>query len=539
MTRAIHARVVLLFAALTILMTWPMARHLSSEAVSHDDVFFNMWRLEWFAHALITPGTRLFDTNIFYPARDTFAFSDAMLAEDTVAAPLLWLHVKPVLVHNLLLLAAIMFSAVAMWALAYYLTKSIAGAVMAGIVFAFAPYRFGHMMHMELQWAMWSPLAFLFLHRTLETGSWRDGAATGLCVALQMLSSIYYGFFLALLLPIAALILMIRDRRARFRDAAAALALGAVLAGAVSAAYSRPYVRAHSIVGDRPASEVVTFSALRTSYVTAPPGNWLYGRHTSILENDERQLLPGILPVLLALFGLLLLKPSTQTMTYVLLLGLAFDMSLGPRGYTSAFLYGHMGAFRGFRALARLGVFVLLFLAVLAAHGYRVIASAVKPAARPVLFAGVAAVLLLEYWTTVPLTPFPNRPPAVYRVLAAQPRGVVVEFPLPRADALPGDEAEHAYMSTFDWFPLVNGYSGNYPPSYLERLDSLQHFPDDRSIRQLHRDGVRYIVLHATQYGVRDLALVRTRLADLGITQELGSFDDGDGSAFVYVLRSA
>ena len=40
--------------------------------------------------------------------------------------------------------------------------------MIAGIVFAFVPYRFEHYMHMELQWTMWMPWAFWALHRTLR-----------------------------------------------------------------------------------------------------------------------------------------------------------------------------------------------------------------------------------------------------------------------------------------------------------------------------------------------------------------------------------
>lgn len=537
MTRQTWARVVAFFAALTIAMTWPMARHLTTEAVNHDDVYFNLWRLKWFAHAMTTPGAHLFDTNIFYPARHTFAFSDAMLVEDALAAPLLWLHLEPVLVHNLLLLAAIGLSGIAMCALAYHLTRSAAAGAIAGMVFAFAPYRFEHLMHLELQWVMWSPLAFLFLHRTVETGKWREGAATGICLSLQMLSSIYYGVFLALLLAVAAALLILRDRRAPLPHVARALALGVVLAGAVSAAYARPYALAHAEVGDRPMSEIVSFSAAPRNYLSAPPANWLYGRFTKTAATDERQLFPGVLGSVLALVGLVQRRRPAWMLTYLLLLAFAFDLSLGLRGYTFTFLYRHARTVRGFRALARLGVFVLLFLAVLSAYGFHVIARAMNAPARRALFAGIAAVIVLEYWTRVPLTVFPNAAPPVYRVLAAQPRGLVVEFPVPRADALPGYEAMHAYMSTFDWYPLVNGYSGNYPPSYLERLDRLAKFPDDRSMEQLRRDGVRYVVVHASEYTVSDLALVRTRLAGLAAVEELGSFGDGGGAAFLYVLR--
>ena len=50
-------------------------------------------------------------------------------------------------------------------------------------------------------------------------------------------------------------------------------------------------------------------------------------------------------------------------------------------------------------------------------------------------------------------------------------------------------------MSTFHWFPIVNGYSGVYPPSYLARRDRLEHFPDQASLRNFARTGCRYVVL--------------------------------------------
>ena len=174
MTRAIG-----LFGLLTVLMTWPLALVIRTEATPHQDVYFNMWRIQWFAHALATAPSHLFDTNIFYPERDTLALSDAMLVQGTAGAPFVWMGVRPVLLHNLLLLAAIALSGAAMFALARYLTGSRAAGIVAGIVFAFAPYRFEHIMHMELQWAMWMPLAFLALHRLYDTGRMKYGLALG------------------------------------------------------------------------------------------------------------------------------------------------------------------------------------------------------------------------------------------------------------------------------------------------------------------------------------------------------------------------
>src|SRR5262249_52187662 len=160
---------------------------------------------------------------------------------------------------------------------ARYLTGSRAAAIVAGIAFAFAPYRAEHVMHMELQWTMWMPLAFLALHRLYDTGRMKYGVAMGAAVALQILSSIYYGIFLSFLLGVGALLLVARDRAVTIRSLLAPLAAAAFLASAVGAAYARPYLRVHARTGDRPVQEVDEFSARPASYLAATPNNWLYG----------------------------------------------------------------------------------------------------------------------------------------------------------------------------------------------------------------------------------------------------------------------
>ena len=126
------AGVTILFVLLTLIMTWPQALVLKTHAYDHQDVFFNLWRLRWIAHALSTSPAELFNANIFEPDRGVLAYSDAMLVEGVVAAPLLWAGVPPVLVHNLMLLGAIVASGVGSFVLARHLTRSVGGALAAG-----------------------------------------------------------------------------------------------------------------------------------------------------------------------------------------------------------------------------------------------------------------------------------------------------------------------------------------------------------------------------------------------------------------------
>lgn len=516
-------------------MTWPQALLIKTHAFDHQDVFFNLWRLRWVAHALSSSPLELFNANVFHPEKGVLAYSDAMLVEGLAAAPFLWAGVPPVLVHNLLLLGAIVGSAVAIFVLARHLTGSAAGAVVAGVVFAFAPYRFAHYMHMELQWTLWSPLAFWALQRTIETGSLRFGLLVGLFVTLQMASSIYYGVFLFILIAAVGAMQLIPLRGRPLLWTVRALLLGGALAAALSWAYSLPYSAAAARVGTRSRQDVESFSARPRDYVFATPTNLLYGSPDR--GPSERQLFPGILPPLLALVGLLLVPPATEAIAYLVGLVVAFELSLGVNGQLYSLLYQHLGVLHGLRATARASVFVLLFLGVLAAHGTAALARAMPRVKGVVLAPLLCAVVLLEYRVgPLPLVPYPNQAPALYKLLASLPPGIVIEFPFPKPDSVPYYDPRFEYMSTFHWMPLLNGYSGFYPRSYLLRVARLKRFPDEESVASLRRESVKYVIVHDDGYLAGERVRIVGRLQALALTR-LADFDDGWGIGTLMELK--
>jgi hypothetical protein len=524
------------FTGLTLLMTWPLAARMQHFAVNHYDIYFNMWRLEWLAHALTTPSARLFDGNTFYPEPRTLALSDAVLLEGSVSAPLIWLGLNPLFVQNVIVLAGIVLSGAAMFALVFYLTGSRGAAALSGIIFSFAPYRFEHFMHMELQWAMWMPLAFLFLHRTLELGGLRRGLLMGAMTALQMLSSIYYGIFLITLLAVCGALFLVADRRVSIRRVGVPLVAGALVAATISALYAIPYLRTRNAIGERPQHEIVMFSARPSSYVVATPNNWIYGRTLQSRGGQERRLFPGTTATLLGAIGLLLTPPSSRAIVYVIAMTAAFETSLGFRGYAYRFLYEYLPIYRGLRAPARLGVLVLMFLAILAAYGYIAVTQKLGTRARRAIWILLVAVLLTEYHVTMDLIRYPTEAPPVYRLLARYPPGVVAEFPVPKPGNLPGPEAFYTYMSTFHWFPLVNGYSGMYPRSYLRRLTRLAHFPDSTSLNQLRRDTVRYVIVHSDRSSEEDVKLL-VELQKTNAFTAIGNFPESVGTAYLFLFR--
>lgn len=527
-----------LFASLTVCMTWPQAAQLATHADRDQDVFFNMWRFGWVAHALATAPSRVLDGNTFFPEPRTLTLSDAMPLQAAIAAPWLWGGAPPVLVHNVMLLAGIVLSAAGVFMLAVHLTGSLGAGVTAGIVFAFVPYRFAHYMHMELQWTVWIPWAFWALHRVFETGARRYAGLLGACLALQCMSSIYYGVFLATLLAWCGLVLLCGVPRGRLANRIGLLAIGGVTAVTLSAPYAISYAATKQSVGTRPEEQVLMFSARPSSYTVATESNYLYGERSAPRARLERLLFPGVLPVLLAVTGLLLVRPTARAIMYLLGLVAAFEMSLGLYGYTFPLFYDYVPIYNSLRAPARLGIFVVFFLAILAAKGHAAVEASLPKRVRPALLVTIAAVLLLEYWVApLRLARYPNEPPPLYAWLRTQPPGVIAEFPMPRADRLPGLEPRYTYMSTFHWMPLVNGYSGYYPPSYIARLEPMRAISDDAAVEALLRNSVRYVIVHPDFY---DAARRNHVLADVSANPrftELGRFHDGLGMAVVYRIR--
>jgi hypothetical protein len=529
--------VTLLFIVLTAAMTWPHVLTLSTRAHGHYDTYFNMWRVGWVAHALATSPSQVLDGNIFFPEPRTLTYSDAMLLEGAVGAVPLWLGMPPVLVNNLLILGAIVASAAGMFVLARYLTGSPAAGIVAATVFAFVPYRFDHYMHMELQWTMWMPWALWALHRTFETQSWKYGAATGLFMGLQVLSSIYYGVFLVLLLGLVAALLLLPhlgEPRTLVTTLLPPLVLAPLVAIAICAPYASPYATTQREVKGREEAEIRLFSAVPASYLHVTPLN-VRGNGPG---RPERRLFPGVIITILAIAGLFRRESSAIPIAYLIALAAAFEISLGLSGYTYTFLHEHITAFRGFRALGRLGIFVTFFLALLGAYGYAELLSGKRKLIQGAVLTMVVVLLLGEYRIRgLPLAEYPNTPPPLYAWLAQQPPGVVAELPMPRLEFWPGDDPRLSYMSTFHWKPLVNGYSGFMPPSYANRLLATRKFPSDESLTWLRNDRVRYLVVHLYRYRREDATLIIDFLSQRHHLPELGRFSDGEGDTVVFALR--
>ena len=335
-------------------------------------------------------------------------------------------------------------------------------------------------------------------------GRARDGLLCAAFVLLQLLSSIYYGMFLAVAMAVTCP-LTLMWRRGLARSALGGLVAGAVVVAVAAAAYHRPYALAREVVGERDLDETARYSADVSSYLAATPDNVLYGALTASLGDNEKRLFPGVTPIALSIVALI---PPVQPLAliYGAATAVAWDASLGTSGRVYPLLRAWLSPFRSVRAPARFAMIVLLGMSVLTAIGLTRIA---RMSSGRLVIPAAAALLILEYSTT-PLTVqwIPREPPPLYTWVSGQPRQVTLELPVPRATGLPLHDAFYMYAQTWHWHPLANGYSGHYTQAYIDLLKALVGFPDERSSRAMARTGIQRVILHQELFRPGEYALI-------------------------------
>ena len=300
------------YALATVAMTWPLVTGLGRD-IPWDlgDSVLNCWILQWGAdHALRFLGGNFaafqgyFNANIFYPEPLALAYSEHLTAQLIQVLPVYAITGNIILCYNLLFLSTFVLSGLGTYLLVRDLTGSSSAGFVAGLFYAFAPYRIGQFSHVQVLSSQWMPFALYEFRRYFETG--HRAALAGAAVAL-VAQNWSCGYFLLYFSPFAAAFvvyeLVERDRWREWRtwiDLAGAAA--AVLA--LSVPFLLPYValRAHGF-GPRPLEEVMQYSANVYSYLTAHGAQRVWGSIARAFPKAEGDLFPSLVPVLLALVG--------------------------------------------------------------------------------------------------------------------------------------------------------------------------------------------------------------------------------------------
>jgi len=460
--------VLLIFVLLTVVMTWPWVLHVRDTSFDPGDSYLASWILAWDFHQTFRDPLHLFDANTFFPYRYTLAFSEHQWGIALLFFPAFAAGLRPLTVHGLAMLFGFAFCGFGAFRLARTLTGSTPAAWVAGIAFAFVPYRFHHINHLPYVFAGWMPLLAEAVVLFARRRSRLRAAWLGFAFFMSGVSSIHW--FLLGSVPTAAMAVFffMRDdpaaRRAWGR-AAAALAVASLLL----VPFFLPYQRVGALYGiQRRPAEAAAYSAKPIHWLTPDFNLKLWRGMGQNPPRGEFCLFPGFLLLALALVGLLvfLRGRSEAGAAGLLFAGLGFVGSFGMSTPFHRLLYDFLPPFQAIRAPVRWAMVADLGLALLAGLATAALVQTWSERRSRAFALGIASCLcaaLLFEDRVAPLYLHRGDPDPDFltRFLArTEMSGGLWELP----DEFGQTNALHVLRAADHWKPLVNGYSGFQTP---------------------------------------------------------------------------
>ncbi|MDP9360293.1 MAG: hypothetical protein M3P29_02455 [Acidobacteriota bacterium] len=509
-----HAAAAILFAILAVLMTWPLLPNINRAVAYPGDPYINAWVLDWDWHATIHQPGRLFQANIFYPAKYSLAFSENLYGIAVVLFPLRAVGVPPLAAYNVAMLLGYAMCGFFTYLLAAEITGSGAGAIAAGIFYAFLPYRFTHAPHVQYVWAGTLPLLLFALVRYSRVPDWRHAIGFGAAFLWNGLSNIHFFLFgsVAIVMTLALL-----------RPPLLRIAVTGSIAILLLAPFFYPYQAAAKLYGmERSWDETMEHSAQPRDWLVDNFAHRPYPTLNDPAVDPERWLFPGALAFCLALaaFASRQWKALALAWSWVLL---GFIGSLGLHTAFYRFFFNYVPGFRAIRVPARWALITHVGLALL-------VAIAVAVVARRAMWAGlvVALAFLAELHGQIRwyMAPTVERPVDRW-ARTARPHAIAE---LPMSDQ--NGEYEVMLHAITHHRPIVNGVSGFAPPEY-SKLVSLAQQWSDAFVPELARIGVTHVIVHADALDAGGRTWLG-RMVDIGQLGFVRRFDGGVGGDWLF-----
>ena len=319
-------QVSLAYLVITLVMTWPLASGIGRDVPGDlGDSLLNMWILGWGAEhvpRLLTGRASLGDywnANIFHPEPLALGFSEHLFGAVLQILPVYWLTGNLILSYNLLFISSFVLSGLGMFLLVRDLLAGdsrpdasgrqhiVAAAFVAGLIFAFIPFRIAQVAHIQSLQAAWMPLALYGFRRFIVSGRPKALAGGTAALLMQNWTNGYYLIYFAPFVPLFVAHQMWTTSHMRDWRRWLSFAAAAVVVGAGTWPFLSLYLETQRIHGfERPLGEVIKFSADVYSYFTAPEALRVWGGVMQTYPKPEGELFFGLVPWGLFIIGVVL-----------------------------------------------------------------------------------------------------------------------------------------------------------------------------------------------------------------------------------------
>lgn len=295
------------FLLFTIFMTWPVVLRLDTATSDLGDPLLNTWILDWDLYSITNAPAHIYDANIFYPSKYPLAYSENLFGIAIVALPFYFFGFTPLTIYNIVFLLGFAFCGYGAFVLGRVLTRSTAGGIVAGILYAFVNFRTDHLAHLQFVWGGWMPMMLAALLHYWRRPTIRNAILLGVCVLMNGLTNIHQFLFgtAAIVLSIALLALL--STRFKWRTL-----IGAASATILACALMLPVLLPYKTVSDmygmvRDRNAAIWGSATWTDWLSANGRNRAYGEVTDPKNvQGEKVLFPGLMMIFLTASALLI-----------------------------------------------------------------------------------------------------------------------------------------------------------------------------------------------------------------------------------------
>jgi len=295
-----------------VIVTWPMPARIETAVTDEGDPLHLSWILDWDIHALTHHPLHIFDAPVFHPAKYPLAFSENLIAVAALALPFRLLGLGPVAIYNVALLLGIALSAWSAYLLGWTLTRKFAPALMAGLLYGFMQYRFGHIQHLQIVWSAGLALLLAAIVLYLRAPATARAALVAAALASNALMNIYNFLFGSVMLLLSLALIAIAGRRDKrfWLRLAAALAVAALAIAPILAPY---WIVSKEYAMERNAGEALDGSARPYDWFIAGGRSLVYDAITDPgLRRSERELFPGLMLLALPFCALLMWSGGLQ-----------------------------------------------------------------------------------------------------------------------------------------------------------------------------------------------------------------------------------
>lgn len=500
---------------------------LESHSIQTGDPALNAWALQWVSKSITADPLNIFNGNAFYPAPNSIALSEHMFSLGLINTIFRPFSESPWFGYNMLIFLAYLLSSLGAYKLIFHITGSRLAGCWSGIFWGFLFFRVHHISHLQILSFQWIPYAVYYLLRYIRTGDNRSALGLICFFTLQALVS----WYLAVICTFISIFVFawVVDRRFWAKPRWKSHIFILLSVGVALIPFVIPYIdmQEASTLSDRMEFVAASGGNVRLMDYLHPPQGTLLGE--LIPQNrywiwQENTLYIGYIPLLLSLLAVVFFLSGSRKMifpdtglTSSRIFWMGAMLCLG--GYVMAkgfiasgwnlrlplsYLADIVPFLAGMRATQRFSLMIYFGVMLLSSLGVYLLAAKVK--STKILHALVAifcALYIVEvYPYHLPVKPdktfaYSKLDAEILKIQSNFKRSLTILY-LPIfyfQDDYPVEEATYMVGSTLHWAKIVNGFSGELPDTFGERMTILNTFPSGFSMKILKDLNADYVAL--------------------------------------------